>query len=103
MATIGVCRRCKYECPISIDQLCYVCADELMGINIRPQGHHMAKAELTDYEKIARWMIEDSDEPIGEISYALKKAFPTEEKLKEEYDTVFKYHNLDNQGLRAIK
>tara|TARA_B100000424_G_scaffold26314_2_gene18365 strand:+ start:1401 stop:1571 length:171 start_codon:yes stop_codon:yes gene_type:complete len=56
----------------------------------------MAKAELTDYEKIARWMIEDSDEPIGEISYALKKAFPTEEKLKEEYDTVFKYHNLDN-------
>ena len=52
----------------------------------------MAKEELTDYEKIAHWMIEESDEPIGEISHALEKAFPTKEKLKEEYDTVFKYH-----------
>ena len=30
MSNIGECRRCKYECPISIDQLCYVCADEVM-------------------------------------------------------------------------
>jgi hypothetical protein len=29
MANVGVCRKCKYECPISIDQLCYVCADEV--------------------------------------------------------------------------
>ena len=55
----------------------------------------MAKAELTDYEKIARWMIEKSDEPIGEISHVLIKAFPTKEKLREEYDSVFEYHNLD--------
>tara|TARA_Y100000593_G_scaffold49281_1_gene92853 strand:- start:1096 stop:1266 length:171 start_codon:yes stop_codon:yes gene_type:complete len=56
----------------------------------------MAKAELTDYEKIARWLIEESDEPIGEIAHVLVKAFPTKEKLREEYDTVFKYHNLED-------
>jgi len=56
----------------------------------------MAKAELTDYEKIARWLIEESDEPLGEIAYVLVKAFPTKEKLREEYDTVFKYHKLED-------
>ena len=56
----------------------------------------MAKAELTDYEKIAFWIIDESDEPIGEITRALVKAFPTKEKLREEYDTVFKYHNLED-------
>jgi len=31
MSSIGICRKCKYECPISIDQLCYVCVDEVMS------------------------------------------------------------------------
>jgi len=29
MAYVSICRKCKYECPISIDALCYVCADEV--------------------------------------------------------------------------
>ena len=52
----------------------------------------MAKVDLTDYEKIAYWMIHESDEPIGEITHILGNVFPTKEKLREEYDTVWKYH-----------
>ena len=29
MAYIAMCRKCKYECPISLDGLCYVCVDEV--------------------------------------------------------------------------
>jgi hypothetical protein len=29
MTYVAICRECKYECPISIDGLCYVCADEV--------------------------------------------------------------------------
>ena len=54
----------------------------------------MAKADLTDYEKIAFWIIEKSDEPIGEITHALVKAFPTKEKFREEYDVVFEHHDF---------
>lgn len=48
----------------------------------------MAKCDLTDYERIARWMIK-SDESIGEVAKVLYKVYPTEEKLREEFEVAF--------------
>jgi len=49
----------------------------------------MAKAELTDYERLANWMIK-SEESVGEVAEVLFIAYPDRNQLRETYKDIFK-------------